>query len=127
MLAPARASALPGGRQPDWGSVTPAAPGTGHSVGGCLSLARIAHSLDPDALRLIIRRLAKKAGVKASPHVFRRTAAIERLRNGMNLLSLQRFHGHEKLETTQVYLTALRDDDVRERATRTSPGDDWRL
>jgi site-specific recombinase XerD len=95
--------------------------------GDFLFLSEEGYGLDRHSLRLIVYRLAKKAGVKASPHMFRHTAAIERLRNGMDLLSLQRFLGHEQLQTTQVYLTALSDDDVQERARRTSPGDNWRL
>jgi site-specific recombinase XerD len=95
--------------------------------GDFLFLGEQGYGLDRHSLRLIVYRLAQKVGIKASPHMFRHTAAIERLRKGMDLLSLQRFLGHEKLETTQVYLTALSDDDVQERARRTSPGDNWRL
>jgi hypothetical protein len=39
--------------------------------------------------------------------MFRHTAAIERLRNRMDLLSLQRFLAREQLQPSQVYLTAL--------------------
>jgi hypothetical protein len=35
--------------------------------------------------------------------------------------------GSRALPTKQFYLTALGDDDVQERARRTSPGDNWRL
>jgi site-specific recombinase XerD len=45
----------------------------------------------------------------------------------MDLLSLQRLLGHESLETTRVYLTALADEDVERAARRTSPADNWRL
>lgn len=45
----------------------------------------------------------------------------------MDLLSLQRLLGHESLEVTRIYLTALSDEDVEERAKRTSPADNWRL
>ena len=97
-------------------------------VGGdYLFLSEEGYGLDRHSLRLVFYRLADRAGIKASPHMLRHTAAIERLRNGMDLISLQRFLGHEKLVVTQVYLTALTDDDVAAKASRTSPGDNWRL
>ena len=95
--------------------------------GDFLFLSEDGYGMSRHSLRLAVYRLAERASVKASPHMFRHTPAIEQLRNGMDLLSLQRFQGHEKLATTQVYLTALSDDDVQERVRRTSPGDNWRL
>jgi site-specific recombinase XerD len=76
---------------------------------------------------LMFRRLSERAGVSASPHQLRHSSAIEHLRAGMDLLSVQRLLGHENLETTQVYLTALADEDVEQAARRTSPADNWRL
>jgi site-specific recombinase XerD len=45
----------------------------------------------------------------------------------MDLISLQRMLGHENLETTKIYLTALVDEDVEQAAKRSSPSDNWRL
>jgi site-specific recombinase XerD len=45
----------------------------------------------------------------------------------MDLVSLQHLLGHESLEITQVYPTALNDEDVERQAKRTSPADNWRL
>ena len=59
--------------------------------------------------------------------LFRHTAAIEHLRHGMDLVSVQHLLGHESIDVTQGYLAALSDEDVEERARRTSPGDNWRL
>lgn len=78
-------------------------------------------------LRGIIVRLGKAARVRASPHQFRHTAAIEHLRHGMDLVSLQHLLGHADITTTRGYLEALQDEDVEERAKRTSPADNWRL
>ena len=66
-------------------------------------------------------------GFRVHTHQFRHTAAIERLRNGMDLVSVQHLMGHESIEVTRGYLEALNDQDVEERASRTSPGDNWRL
>jgi site-specific recombinase XerD len=78
-------------------------------------------------LRSTITRLAWSAGIKATPHQFRHTAAIEHLRHGMDLVSVQHLLGHEDIATTRGYLDALNDEDVEERARRTSPVDNWRL
>lgn len=78
-------------------------------------------------LRNIIIRLAKNAGVHATPHKFRHTAAIEHLRHGMDLASLQHLLGHSNIAVTRIYLESLTDEDVEERAKRTSPTDNWRL
>jgi site-specific recombinase XerD len=75
----------------------------------------------------LIARASERAGFHAHPHQLRHTAAIARLRNGMDLISLQRMLGHETLEVTRAYLTALNDEDVEQAATRTSPADSWRL
>jgi len=54
-------------------------------------LGQDGYPLDRHSLRLIIYRLARTAGVKAHPHMFRHTAAIEHLRHGMDLLSVSTF------------------------------------
>lgn len=92
-----------------------------------LFMAAGGYPLDRDSIRKIVMRLSNKAGVRCYPHLFRHTGAVLRLRAGMDLLSLQRLLGHEKLETTQIYLSGLTDEDVAAAAGRTSPGDNWRL
>lgn len=78
-------------------------------------------------LRGVIERLADKVGVHATPHMFRHTAAILHLKNGMDLVSLQHLLGHNDISTTRGYLEALKDKDVEDKARRTSPSDNWRL
>jgi integrase/recombinase XerD len=86
------------------------------------------YAMDRHTLRNLIRRLAKRAGIPgASTHAFRHTAAIEHLRNGMDLVSLQHLLGHADITTTRIYLEALSDEDIEARAKRTSPADNWRL
>jgi integrase/recombinase XerD len=83
--------------------------------------------MDRHTLRYIFRRLSARAGVKVSPQQFRHSAAVEHLRHGMDLVSLQHLSGHESIEVTRGYLDALNDEDVAEAARRTSPTDNWRL
>ncbi|MCP4539004.1 MAG: tyrosine-type recombinase/integrase [Chloroflexi bacterium] len=85
------------------------------------------YSMDRNSIRHVTRRLSKMIGEHIHPHQFRHTAAIEHLRHGMDVFSLQHLLGHEDLQTTRQYLEALNDEDVEKRARRTSPGDNWRL
>ena len=85
------------------------------------------YSCSRHTVRRIIYRLAKIAGFHAYPHQFRHTAAIEHLRHGMDLVSVQHLLGHSNIQVTRGYLEALSDKDVEERAKRTSPTDHWRL
>jgi hypothetical protein len=43
------------------------------------------------------------------------------------MMTLISFLGHEKLATTERYLTALSNEDIEHGARKTSPADDWRL
>ncbi len=95
--------------------------------GDYLFLTDEGYRLTRHTLRGIICRLAEVAGIKATVHQFRHTAAIEHLRHGMDLVSVQHLLGHESINTTRQYLTALQDEDVGERARRTSPADNWKL
>jgi integrase/recombinase XerD len=92
-----------------------------------LFLSMQGYPLDHYSPRHAIVRLARKAGVDATPHAFRHTAAINHLRNGMDLVSLQHLLGHADITTTRGYLSALADEDVEQAAQRTSPSDNWRL
>jgi len=92
-----------------------------------LFLTREGYPLNRDSLRKAVNRAGNRAGRHANPHLFRHTGATERLRRGMDLMSLKHLMGHERLSTTERYLTALQDEDTEAGARRTSPGDDWRL
>jgi integrase/recombinase XerD len=62
-------------------------------------------------LRQVLERLAKRAGIEApSIHGFRRTFAIEFLRNGGDLLSLSRLLGHSGLSLLARYAKQNTDD-----------------
>jgi site-specific recombinase XerD len=65
-------------------------------------------------------RLAKITEARCSPHTFRHWYAIEYLRGGGDLFSLQRILGHANLKMTQRYAKMV-DIDVRERQQKFSP------
>lgn len=67
--------------------------------------------LSPTALRAVLIRRAIDANVPApSPHMFRRGFAITVLRNGCNLVTLQRLLGHSDLSTISRYLKHVQGD-----------------
>lgn len=62
-------------------------------------------------LREILRRRARSANVAVpTPHSFRRAFAINCLRNGMDLVTLQRLMGHASLAIITKYLQLVNDD-----------------
>lgn len=68
-----------------------------------------------------LRRYAQKAGLKRfSAYDLRHQYAIEYLRNGGDVFTLQRGMGHSTLAMTEKYL-ALSDDDVRQAHEKASP------
>ncbi|MGB5048030.1 MAG: tyrosine-type recombinase/integrase [Caldilineaceae bacterium] len=70
-------------------------------------------ALTKSGIRQIVRRAAGRAGVDMpGMHEFRRAFAINSLRNGMDVATLQRLLGHSSIETVNRYL-ALVEDDLR--------------
>lgn len=78
--------------------------------------------LTPNGLLLALMRRGRAAGVHANPHLFRHTFAVTYLRNGGDVLSLQRILGHTSLDMVRHY-AKLADDDVIERHSHHSPAD----
>lgn len=59
---------------------------------------------------------------QAAPHAFRRGFAVEFLRNGGDVFTLQQILGHTSLEMTRRYVNFL-DEDLKAAHLRFSPGD----
>jgi site-specific recombinase XerD len=78
--------------------------------------------LGADAVQRLVARHVAAAGATCSsltsrtitPHTLRHTAAMDLLRNGVDLTVIALWLGHESIETTQVYLHA--DMQLKERA-----------
>ena len=62
----------------------------------------------------LFRRLYKKTGIKATPHLFRHTHATALIRAGWNMAYVQKRLGHSDIQTTINTYTHLLDDDLKE-------------
>ena len=71
-----------------------------------LFLNRRGKQLTRNMVFMIIRDLAKKAGIKKSisPHTFRHSFATHLLERGADLRSIQQMLGHESITTTEIYM-----------------------
>ncbi len=74
-------------------------------------------------LRMMLQRRALKAKVEyQSPHSFRRYFALEMLRNGVDIFSLQLLMGHADIQVLRRYLKIV-SQDLLEVHRRASPVD----
>lgn len=64
----------------------------------------------------IVKRVAARAGIaqRATPHVLRHTFAVNCARAGISTASLKKLLGHDRLETTEIYLNISPEDALRE-------------
>jgi len=72
--------------------------------------------LTPNGLDQMIYELADRAtitGVRCSAHTFRHTFALNFLMQGGDVYVLSRLMGHSSVQTTEVYLRALKADQAR--------------
>lgn len=111
IISPVTAGAIKkliGARHPDWKSNVPVictADGT------IFNVFRWGERLD---------KYAKKIGIKLNPYDLRHAFALEFLRNGGNILALQRILGHTDLTMTKRYV-AFTEGDMRKQHELASP------
>jgi len=67
-------------------------------------------------MRSIFPRLVARVGFLVTPHILRRTFARHSLRNGMDLITLQRLMGHSDPSMTARYIRLVTEDLVAEHA-----------
>jgi integrase/recombinase XerD len=85
------------------------------------------HPITRGAIGQILKRIGKNAGVsKVHPHRFRHTFALQFLRNGGDVFTLQHALGHTDWAMTRHYAN-LAQDDLNAVHRRASSVDNWRL
>jgi site-specific recombinase XerD len=95
--------------------------------GDYLFLSKLNGPVTRTKLAEMFRSLGKRANVpNVYPHRFRHTFAIQYLRNGGNVYTLQSMLGHNTLETVKIYLK-LAQVDIDTVHRKASPVDNWRL
>lgn len=96
-----------------------------HAGVQALFLSRRGLPMTRSCISILLRRLSESVGVEralTTPHTFRRGFAVEFLRNGGDVFTLQQILGHSNLEMTRRYVTFL-DEDLKSAHLRFSPGD----
>lgn len=82
-------------------------------------------AITPSALAKRLKKIGRRAGVAhVHPHRFRYTFAIQFLRNGGDIFTLQQILGHTTLTMVQYYLR-LAQTDMEQAHRRASPVDNW--
>ena len=76
-----------------------------------LFVGRRHERLHADGIRYMLRELGLKLGVEhVHPHKFRRTEATELSKRGMAIQQIQKFLGHERIDTTMRYVNVDQED-----------------
>ena len=74
-----------------------------------LFVNQLGQPLSRQVVQIMVRTNAKKAGLtkKVSPHTLRHTFASQLVKNGADVVAVQKMLGHADLSTTQGYIKAL--------------------
>lgn len=98
-----------------------------HGTNEFVFLSQYNRPLSSDTLGGIIGRVSKRAVLtNIHPHRFRHTFAINFLRNGGDIFSLQNILGHETLDMVKRYL-AIAQIDIQAAHRKASPVVNWNL
>ncbi len=92
----------------------------------CLWVTEERKPMKQEGIQIAIKRLCLRAEItdaKPGPHTFRHTAAINYLRNGGDLFTLQNMLGHSTLEMTRKYTSSLGAEDMIRVHRKASPVD----
>jgi site-specific recombinase XerD len=87
-----------------------------------LFLSLDGYPLTEGAVQKMCRRYTKRTGIHIHPHRFRHTFAVQMLRAGTDLRTLQRLMGHSDIRILSRYLNLASDDAIRAHQTN-SPAD----
>lgn len=96
----------------------------------CLWVTEERRPLEARGVQMAIKRLCHRANItdaRLGPHTFRHTAAINYLRNGGDVFTLQVMLGHSTLQMTRRYVSVLGIDDLVRVHTKASPVDNLGL
>ena len=90
-----------------------------------LFLSKTGKPLTDEAVARMLEHAAEEVGVsssvRVSPHTCRHTFVQMQLKNGLDLYSVSRLMGHVNIMITQRYLLGIKDKDIVDRGTQTSP------
>lgn len=73
-----------------------------------------------DSMTVYFTRLARKAGLTATPYTLRHTYASHYVQNGGNIYKLRQYMGHSDISTTQIYAHLAPGDE--DKTIQTMPG-----
>jgi integrase/recombinase XerC len=77
---------------------------------GFLFLGRTGKPVTPYSVQQVVSKLAKRIGLRAHPHAFRRSVATHLVKDGVSVAVVQRLLGHRSLEATAIYLGTDQED-----------------
>lgn len=76
----------------------------------------------------MISKTGELAGVRdslrCSPHDFRHYWTVKNLQQGQDLFTISKMLGHSKLDTTKIYISSITDEQLVNKAVKTSPLND---